>query len=289
MIHKPVLLNEVIEILSPKKGDIFVDGTANGGGHTLAIWEKIKPSGKIIAIDKDKEATKSLQKKAKRKNIKIVCASYADLKNIIDKQDFGNISGILLDLGYSSFHIEKSKRGFSFQKDEPLIMRYDANKDELSAYDVINSMPEKELADIIYKYGEEKNSRKIAKKIVQKRKEKKIETSLELAEIIKSAFSKKRYKIHPATKTFQALRIFVNDELGELERFLPQVVDVLKKKGKLAVISFHSLEDRIVKRFLKEKKDVFKILTKKPITPSKEEIIKNPRSRSAKLRVAEKI
>ncbi len=293
MIHKPVLLKEVIDGLNPKVGDVFVDGTANGGGHTLAIWERVKPSGKIIAIDKDDEIVKSLKKKVKEGgfNINVFSGSYANLKNIVGQKDFGNISGILLDLGYSSFHIDLSKRGFTFQKDEPLIMRYESNikiGDDLTAYDVVNGMPEKDLADIIYQFGEERNSRKIAKKIVFHRKKKKIETSKELAEIVKDAFPNRYFKIHPATKTFQALRIFVNDEFSDLKRALNDMHEVLKPKGRVCIISFHSLEDRIVKHFFKENKDKFNIITKKPITASEKELKENIRSRTAKLRIFEK-
>ena len=294
MIHKPVLLNEILEFLNPKQGDVFIDGTANGGGHTLALWEKVKPTGKILAIDKDREIVEELKKKVRKdgKNIQVVSDSYANLKNIVDQKEFGKISGILLDLGYSSFHIDISGRGFSFQKDEPLIMRYESDikaGEDLTAYEVVNSFSENEIADIIYKYGEERASRKIAKRIVLIRKQKKIETSSELAEIIADVFFKKNSKIHPATKTFQALRIFVNNELGDLEKVLPQMHEILKKGGKVAVISFHSLEDRIVKNFFKNNKDKFKIITKKPIIADKEEIRENPRARSAKLRIVEKI
>ncbi len=294
MIHKPVLLNEILEFFNPKQGDIFIDGTANGGGHTLALWDRVKPTGKVLAIDKDKDIVKKLKEKVKEdnKNIQIVSDSYANLKNIVDQKEFGKVSGILLDLGYSSYHIDVSGRGFSFQKDEPLIMRYEPDIEigkDLTAYEVINSFSENDIADIIYKYGEERASRKIAKRIVLKRKQKNIETSGELAEIIEEVFFKKHFKIHPATKSFQALRIFVNDELGNLERALPQMHEILKTGGKVAIISFHSLEDRIVKNFFRDNKDKFKIITKKPVVADKEETKENPRARSAKLRVAEKI
>jgi len=292
-IHKPVLLKKVLEYLNPKRGEIFVDGTVNGGGHTMALWEKVKPDGKIISIDKDAEIVKILKKKIEKEdaNIKVFCSSYANIRNIVDQKDLGNISGILLDLGYSSYHIESSGRGFSFQKDEPLIMRYEADTEpgkDLSAYEVLNSFPENEIADILYKYGEEKASRKIAKRIVLKRKKKKIESSKELAELIEDIYPK-RGKLHPATKTFQALRIFVNSELSDLQKFLLESPEVLKKGGRLAIISFHSLEDRIVKNFFRENKDKFKIITKKPIVAEKDELKENLRARSAKLRVAEKI
>lgn len=294
MIHKPVLLNEILEFFNPKQGDIFIDGTANGGGHTLALWEKVKPTGKVLAIDKDKDIVGELKRKVKEggQNILVVSDSYANLKNIVDQKEFGKISGILLDLGYSSYHVDVSGRGFSFQRDEPLIMRYESDIEigkDLTAYEVVNSFSENDIADIIYKYGEDRASRKIAKRIVLKRKQKKIETSSELAEIIADVFGKKHFKIHPATRSFQALRIFVNDELGDLERALPQMYEILKTGGKIAIISFHSLEDRIVKNFFRDNKDKFKIITKKPIIAGREETKENPRARSAKLRIVEKI
>jgi 16S rRNA (cytosine1402-N4)-methyltransferase len=292
-IHKPVLLKKVLEYLNPKQGDIFVDGTANGGGHTMALWNTVRPNGKIISIDKDTDIVRTLKKKIEKENanIKVFCDSYANIKNIVDQKDLRNISGILLDLGYSSYHVELSGRGFSFQKDEPLIMRYEADAKagkDLTAYDVVNSFPENQIADILYKYGEERASRKIAKRIVLQRRKKKIETSGELAELIESIYPK-RGRLHPATKSFQALRIFVNDELSDLEKLLSVSHDILKKGGRLAIISFHSLEDRIVKNFFRENKNKFKIITKKPIISEQDETRENPRARSAKLRVVEKI
>ncbi|MEK7453122.1 MAG: 16S rRNA (cytosine(1402)-N(4))-methyltransferase RsmH [Patescibacteria group bacterium] len=294
MIHKPVLLKEILEYFNPKDGDLFIDGTANGGGHTLALWNMIKPTGRVLAIDKDSKIVSSLKKKVEEGafDINVVSGSYADIKNIVNQKDFGNVSGILLDLGYSSYHIDESGRGFSFQKDEPLIMRYESDVKigkDLTAYEVINSFQENEIADILYKYGEERFSRKIAKRIILKRREKKIESSLELAEVIASVFPKRHFKINPATKSFQALRIFVNNELADLENFLPNMRDILKVGGRVAIISFHSLEDRIVKNFFRDNKDKFKIITKKPLVPQYEEIRENPRARSAKLRIAEKI
>lgn len=294
VMHESVLLNEILNYLNPQAGDLFIDGTANGGGHTFAIWEKIKPNGKIIAIDKDCNLVESLKLKAKSQgaNIIAVCDSYANIKNIVDQKDFGDASGVLLDLGYSSYHIDLSGRGFSFQKDEPLIMRYDKDLSlgsGVTAMDVVNSFPENEIADIIYKYGEEHLSRRIAKEIVVNRKRKRIETTKELVEIVERAYPKRFFrKISPATKTFQALRIFVNQELEDLERVLPQIVDILKPGGRAAIISFHSLEDRIVKNFFRDNKDKFEIITKKPIVPTREEQLENPRARSAKLRIAEK-
>ncbi|OHA52322.1 MAG: 16S rRNA (cytosine(1402)-N(4))-methyltransferase [Candidatus Terrybacteria bacterium RIFCSPLOWO2_01_FULL_48_14] len=298
MIHKPVLLNEVLEVLNPQPGQLFIDGTANGGGHTLAILERIKPNGKILAIDKDRDLVDRLQAisyKLQANEIVPVCGSYGDIKKIADDHGFYQVSGILLDLGYSSHHLERSGRGFSFQKDEPLIMRYETESDlgtGLTARDAVNQFSERDLADIFYRYGEERFSRRIAKSIYLARKKKKIETTKELADIVAFAYPKRFfYKIHPATKVFQALRVFVNNELGELENALPQALETLAPGGKIAVISFHSLEDRIVKNFFKAEKEkgIINIITKKPLISGDDEIRDNPRARSAKMRVAEKI
>lgn len=300
MEHKSVLLNEIIEYLNPKPGEVFADGTANGGGHTMAIAEMIAPDGKVIAIEWDREIANNLELKVNspagglkfKNNIKVVNDSYANLKDILRKENIKKIDGIVLDLGFSSVHLEESGRGFSFQKDEPLDMRYDTGEGETAA-EIVNSYNEKDLADIIYKYGEEGFSRQIAKKIVEERKKKRILTTFELVEVVRSAvpaFYRKR-RISCATKTFQALRIAVNGELENIENVLPQIVEVLNQGGKIAIISFHSLEDRIIKNFFrnKAKEDLLKIITKKPIVASDEELKKNPRARSAKLRVAEKV
>lgn len=290
MTHKSVLLNEVLNMLDPKPGQIYIDGTANGGGHTFAILERVKPSGKILAIDKDRDLIEQLQ----ADEVIPVCGNYGDIKKIAQDHGFHQVSGVLLDLGYSSYHIESSGRGFSFLRGEPLIMRYETETDlgtGLTAQDVVNRFSADELADVIFKYGEERYARRIAKQIVFFRQKEKIVSSKQLAEIIKEAYPKKAFwRIHPATKTFQALRIFVNRELEELERALPQALDLLEEGGKLAVISFHSLEDRIVKNFFKqkEKEGLAKNLTRKPICPSAEEIIQNPRARSAKFRAVQK-
>ena len=294
MIHKPVLLKEILEIFDPKPGQLFIDGTANGGGHTFAILDKIKPNGKILAIDKDRDLIERLKAesyKLQADGVVSVCGSYGEMAQIAKEHGFHQASGILLDLGYSSWHIESSGRGFSFLRDEPLVMRYETEANlgtGLTASDVVNRFSEKDLADILFKYGEERFARKIAKEIAHFREKQKIISSRQLADIVYRACSRKGYfKIHPATRTFQALRIFVNDELGELERALPQAVDLLSEGGKLAIITFHSLEDRIVKNFFRQcaKEDKAEILTKKPIYPTEEEIAKNPRARSAKLRV----
>lgn len=294
-IHIPVLLKEIIDIFQPLPGQCFVDGTANGGGHTFALWEKVSPNGTILAIDKDCDLIKRLTQKAKDQQAHIVCAcgSYADTDAIITKKNITTISGILLDLGYSSYHIEGSGRGFSFQNDEPLDMRYEAHTDTgMTARDVVNTFSEKDLADIFFQYGEERFSRRIARVMCAARKKAPIETTHQLAALVAAGKPRRFWgKINPATKVFQALRIFVNEELVDLERALPKLIAALDVNGKIAIITFHSLEDRIVKHFLKqqEKEGIVRIVTKKPMIPTDEEMRENPRARSAKLRVAIKI
>ena len=290
-VHKSVLLSEIIKFLNPKRNENFVDATGGEGGHSLAILKKNLPEGKILIIERDRILYKKLEKIVDKRSDRaiIVNDNFKNLKKIIKKNDFKNISGILFDLGMCSWHLSESKRGFSFKKNETLDMRFD-KRQKIRAVDIINKWPEKEIEHILKEYGEERNSKKITKNIIKERKKKLIITSDELAKIIEKA-SFKRGKIHPATRTFQALRIEVNDELENIKSVLPQAANALKKGGKLAVISFHSLEDRIVKIFFREEKNKknIKILTKKPIMASKKEIFDNPKSRSAKLRVAEKI
>jgi 16S rRNA (cytosine1402-N4)-methyltransferase len=304
-IHKPVLLKEVIEWLNVEKNKNYVDCTIGEGGHTIEILKRNGPKGKVLGIEIDPELYKKL-KEEKLERLILVNGSFSNLKEILKRKDFGPISGILFDLGLSSWHLEKSGRGFSFLRDEPLIMRYDWNEEkniplrtnrlpstELTAEKIVNEWSEKEIERILKEFGEERFAKRISREIIKARKVKPIKTTFQLVEVIKKAVPSfyLRRKIHFATKTFQALRIAVNNELGNLKVALPQAIDVLEKEGRLVVISFHSLEDRIVKNFLKEKEreGKIKILTKKPIRPSKEEIRKNQRSRSAKLRAAIKI
>ena len=276
MIHQPVLQKEVLKYLDPKANENFIDCTINGGGHALAILERVKPKGKVLGIDSDKEIIGQLKP---RDNLILICDNFVNLKKIVRELKF-KPNGILFDLGMSSWHLDKSGKGFSFLRDEPLDMRYSEQTD-LTAEKIVNEYSLEELEKIIKEYGEERFARKIAKKIVEKRKKKRIKTTLELTEAIK--FKQKR--IHFATRTFQALRIAVNDELNILAQTIPQAVDILAPGGRLAVISFHSLEDRIVKNLFKNlSSEEFEILTNKPIKPSLEEITSNHRSRSAKLR-----
>ena len=287
-MHKPVLLKEVLDYLNPQPGENFIDCTFGFGGHSLPILERISPNGKLLGIEYDKEV---LSKSKSEKNLILVNNNFKNLKEIIENNKFHKINGILLDLGVSSWHFDKSNRGFSFQTDEPLIMN--CSGEGLNADDIVNQWPEQELVKIFKEYGEEKFPGRIARIICEERRKHQIRTTGQLIEIIKQVIPKKyRYgKIHFATKVFQAIRIAVNDELNNLENVLPQALEVLEKNGRLVVISFHSLEDRIVKNFFRNsaKEDKLEILTKKPIVPSFEEINLNNRSRSAKLRAILKI
>ena len=293
-MHVPVLQKEVIEYLDPKPNENFIDCTIGEGGHTLAILEKNGPKGKVLGIDADPEIIRNLKLEIRnfKKRIILVCDNFANLAETVKKQRFKSVSGILFDLGMSSWHLETSNRGFSFQKKEPLDMRYNL-QNPLTAEKILNYWSRVEIEKILKDYGEEQFAPKIAEALLNFRKFKPLQTTSQLVEIIKRATPGwyHRRKIHFATKTFQALRIAVNDELNNLEKALPQALNILKPGGRIVVISFHSLEDRIVKNFLKEgnKNNLLKILTKKPIIPSFKEMKINPRSRSAKLRASQKI
>ncbi len=284
VIHKPVLQKEVLEYLDPKPNENFVDCTFGQGGHSALILEHNGPDGRVLGIEADIELYK-IAKPSKR--LVLVNESYTNLKEIVVRENFGPISGILFDLGMSSWHLEQSNRGFTFQKDEPLDMRFNVS-DQLTALEIINDWPENDIEEILRDYGEERFSRRIVRVVAKARKIKPIKTTWQLVEIIKQAtpgwYHHKR--IHPATRTFQALRIAVNDELNNLKKALSIAWEILQPKGRLVVISFHSLEDRICKIFFKESGG--EILTKKPVSPFEQEIKLNPRSRSAKLRVGTK-
>jgi len=293
-MHIPVLQKEVIEYLDPKPNENFIDCTIGEGGHSLAILEKNAPKGKVLGIDADAEVIKNtkyyIQNTIYKNRVVLVSDNFANLKEIVRREKFIKVCGILLDLGMSSWHLEESGRGFSFLRNEPLDMRYNL-ENPLTAEKIVNYWSKSEIEKILREYGEERFAKKIAERIIESRA-KPIETTFQLIEIIKSVIPRKYQagRLHPATRTFQALRIVVNDELNNLEKTLPQAINVLNRGGRLVVISFHSLEDRIVKNFLKKcGGDAYvKLITKKPIGPSKEEIIKNPRSRSAKLRACQK-
>lgn len=297
MTHIPVLKDESIDGLAIKKGDIIVDGTLGGGGHTFEMIKQYGSSIKIIGLDLDLDAkarTESLIGGTPSDFI-FVNSGFQDIDKVLNDLKIEKVDGILLDLGISSFQLEVAGRGFSFLKDEPLLMtmKKEPTDEDLTARDIVNTWEEESIADIIYGFGEEKYSRKIAKKIVESRKEKEIKTTFDLVKIIGDAVGGhyKGLRIHPATRTFQALRIATNSELSNLEEVIEKGFNCLKTGGHMSIITFHSLEDRIVKRAfvaLREK-GIAKILNKKPIIPKDEEIKLNPRSRSAKLRLLEKI
>lgn len=291
-VHTPVLLQKVIEIFNPQPGERYIDATINGGGHARALAEKVGPEGKILGIDWDCKLIEESRIKNQElmiKNITFVCGNYADIAAIAKQHDFDGVHGILFDLGFSSYHLEQSGRGFSFLKDEPLDMRYSLDT-SFSAADIINNSSEEDLIKMVKEYGEERFAKRIAKEIINERMEKRIDQTDELIEIIKKSVPSwyRRKKIHFATKTFQALRIAVNNELDNMARAIRGSLASLVPGGRIAVISFHSLEDRIVKTFFREqaRENHLIILTKKPLRASHEEIKNNPRARSAKLRGA---
>lgn len=291
-MHTPVLKEEVLKYLDPKPNQNFVDCTTGAGGHTFAILEKTAPHGKILAIDWDEEAAQRLAEIVKdkklQKRIIIENENFADLLDIVMQNKFRPIHGILLDLGFSSDHLEDTKRGFSFQKNGPLDMRY-STKNPLTAEKIVNYHSKNQLENILKEYGEEQFAKEIAQEIVTARAQKPIQKVFQLVEIIEKATPKSyhRKKLHPATKTFQALRIAVNDELGNISTVLKSASEILPPSGKLAVLSFHSLEDRIVKKFFQNNSTMTQ-QTKKPIRASSQEIRSNPRARSVKLRVGVK-
>jgi 16S rRNA (cytosine1402-N4)-methyltransferase len=293
--HVPVLLDEVLSRLSPKPGDNVIDCTLGGGGHASALLEAIAPGGRLLGIEWDgrtlEETRKTLAKHGSR--AVLVHGSYRDVERLARAHAFPEISAILFDLGYSSFQIDDPTRGFSFRHDGPLDMRFD-ERAEMTAADAVNGWSKGDLVRILRDYGEERAAGRIAEAIVRERKRKLIVTTAQLAEVVSRACPERsreiggrRSRIHPATQTFQALRIAVNDELGNLEAALPQAVRLLRPGGRVAVICFHSLEDRIVKRFFKSSPEL-RVLTDRPIVPSEAETERNPRARSAKLRVAER-
>lgn len=303
--HIPVLLEEVVHFLSPHSGGYYIDATIGLGGHAKAILEASSSQGKLLGIDRDSSALIYAAKTLStfRGRFHLVNASFSDIQEIARQWQIESCDGILADLGVSSLQLESSERGFSFLKDGPLDMRMDPES-SLTASEVVNHYPEKDLANLIFQYGEERRSRLIARAIVKSRP---VRSTKHLADIVARALRFKGYqRIHPATRSFQALRIFVNDELGKIPLFIQSSANLLAKGGRIAIISFHSLEDRIVKDCFRKlsrecvcpsgllqcscgNKKLLKLLTKKPIQPQPTEVEANSRSRSAKLRVAEKL
>lgn len=319
-MHIPVLLQEVIGYFNPQPGQKFIDATVDGGGHALAVLERIVPNGKLLGIEWDTELLKNLKQDLENTKFKdnaiLINDSYVNLKTIAETNNFTGVQGVLFDLGLSSWHLEESGRGFSFQKDEPLNMRlapyletllseqvsYGIGRSQrsqiktgLTAEQIVNQFREEELTRILKEFGEERFAKSIAGSIVKSRQKQPITSTFQLVEVIKNSvpfwYRSGGRRIHFATRTFQAIRIAVNNELENVELGLKAASEVLANGGRLAVISFHSLEDRIIKNFFNQQslENILKIVTKKPIRAGLEEITKNPRARSAKLRVAEKI
>lgn len=308
--HESVMADECIEYLNVNERGTYIDCTAGGGGHSVRIYERLNEHGMLIACDQDIKACEVTKEKlaeySRKTKFIVLHENFVNIDKIIQTYCPNGVDGILLDLGVSSYQLDNEERGFSYHNEGPLDMRMDQTKDK-TAFDVVNDYTKDELIRILYEYGEEKNARRIAQAIVHKRENERISTTSQLAEIIKEAYpAKERYKgKHPARKTFQAIRIEVNDELNVLKEMLPKAALSLKKNGRLAVITFHSLEDRIVKNVFNElinpctcpksfpvcvcnKVAMHKLIVKKPLVPKDDETLKNYRSRSSKLRVLER-
>ena len=282
------MLAEVLEWLQPAPGKKLVDGTLGGGGHTTAMAELVLPGGRVLAMDLDSEAVESNEPLRDTLPIDLAIGSYTQIPEMLKSYDVGSVDGILLDIGLSSDQLADEQRGFSYQSSGTLDLRFDRSRGE-AAWQLLARLDERSLADLIYQYGEERLSRRIARRIVERRREDPIRTADQLADLVRSCVPRSRgHSIDPATRTFQALRIAVNGELAALEQALQRLPDCLSPGGRLAIISFHSLEDRLVKHAFRNDLRL-EVLTKRPVRPSELEIEQNPRSRSAKLRVAERI
>jgi len=295
MAHKPVLVQKILELLAVKPDGVYVDGTLGGAGHALAVLEKAGPSGFLLGLDQDGEILKVARENLTpfENRVRIVQANFSDITEVLKQERLEKVDGIYLDLGVSSLQLDRGERGFSFSKEGPIDMRMDTRQVQ-TALDKVRRSNEFELTRVLKEYGEERHAAKIARGLLEKAKRGELRSTLDMAEIALNAYPPKtRHKgIHPATRTFQALRIWVNEELECLKKFLGDTPPFLNINGRLCVISYHSLEDRIVKhafRSLCKKQSGFKLLTKKPIRPSEEEIQENPRARSAKLRCLEKL
>jgi 16S rRNA (cytosine1402-N4)-methyltransferase len=303
MEHIPVLFHQVIELLQPKVNGRYLDGTLGAGGHTAGILNASAPSGRVLAFDRDPEAITFAKQQlgTLAERVTFINDSYATMKAVVEQENLGHFDGILLDLGLSSRQLDNAERGFSFMRDGALDMRFDSTQGQTAA-ELLNNLSESELAEIIWRFGEEKQGRRMAQIIMKNRP---LHTTKALADLIAANFPR-RGRIHPATKLFQALRIAVNDELTAVAQGVLDAIDLLSPGGRLAVISFHSLEDRIVKQTFRQASQTYEdapelptgrrpltptlqLISRKPILPTDEEVAQNPRSRSAKLRVAEKI
>lgn len=295
-VHKPVMLREVMEAMNPQEGHTYIDATINGGGHATAILERIGERGKLLGIDRDCSLVAMIKDKLKGyANVRLQCGNFSDIKRIAHENGFDHADGILFDVGFSSYQIERGGRGFSFLKIEPLDMRFNPQDSELTAEKIVNSWSQEQLETILTDYGEERFAKRIARMIVSTRGKKRIRTTADLVGVIiaslPSAVRGRKTGVHPATRTFQALRIAVNNELEHLAGAIGEAFDLLSPDGTITVISFHSLEDRVVKRMFRElhREGRGVILTPKPLSAGTDEIAVNPRARSAKLRAIKKI
>lgn len=281
--HQSVLPAEVIQLLEPTPGETWVDCTAGGGGHARLIAERVAPTGRVLALDQDETMLARARSRLEGLPATLIHANFDQLPEVLANLGVERVDGVLADLGFASDQVEDAGRGFSFRDDGPLDMRLDPAAGQTAA-DLVNTLSEKALADVFYEYGEERKSRWVAKRIVERRKEKPFETTAELAELVRRCVPRSG-SIDPATRVFQALRIAVNDELGALDRLLAALPKLLRPGGRAGVISFHSLEDRRVKHAFRDR-DTWQPVTKKPVEAGEAEIARNPRARSAKLRVA---
>lgn len=295
--HEPVLVEPVLRLLAPRPGEIVLDGTVGLGGHAAVLVPRISPGGRYVGIDLDQAMLAQARERLAAgpgSAVELFCGNYADFPDLLEQVGVEQVDHMFLDLGLNSAQLDDPARGFSIDRDGPLDMRFDREQ-KTQALDLVNGASERELADLFYRFGQEGASRKIAKRICQARHDRRIRTTRMLAQAVESALRSGRMgprgKIHPATRVFQALRVAVNHELENLEQFLGQAARYLRPGGKLAVISFHSLEDGIVKRFFRagRSESVFRELTKRPVIAETQERKANPRSRSAKLRVAERM
>jgi 16S rRNA (cytosine1402-N4)-methyltransferase len=306
--HRPVLLREVLQFLEPARGGLFTDGTVGLGGHSEAILEA-EETTRVIGIDRDPEALAYATERLRRfgDRFRSVQADFRDIEEVLSHFSIGKVAGVLVDLGVSSLQFDSPTRGFSFRFDAPLDMRMDPSSGDRTAADLLATLPEAEIAKLIFEYGEERGSRRIARWIVEKREQgAPVTTTKQLADLVSRAVGSKKSKLHPATRTFQALRIAVNHELEGLSSFVEQAVDLLEADGRFVAISFHSLEDRTIKQELRRlsgqcqcpprtpvcacgARKVVEILTKRPVVPSQDEVQQNPRARSAKLRACRRL
>ena len=282
--HVPVLLEEVLRWLEPRPGQVVVDGTVGGAGHAVELARRVAPSGQLVALDRDPQAVRLAAGRLAELPARVIQASYAELPGVLRQLGLSGVDAVLLDLGLSSDQLADPQRGFSFQSAGELDLRYDPASGE-PAWRLLEHLSERKLADLIYRYGEERHSRRIARAIVQRRSRAPLRTAAELAELVAAAVPRSRQRIHPATRTFQALRIAVNRELEHLEQALRVLPECLRPGGRLAVISFHSLEDRLVKHAFRDDPRL-EVLTRRVVRSGPEEVARNPRARSARLRVA---